>query len=67
MWMTPIGRFSFLAIRNPKSGVGRFLMALAGIKDKIPFNVHGDGAGLLLGTTGLHRYNRDVNEAVLVA
>jgi hypothetical protein len=67
MWMTPIERFSFLAIRNPKSVAGRILMALAGTKNKIPFNVHGDGAGLLLGTTGLYRYNRDVNEAVWVA
>jgi ribosomal protein S18 acetylase RimI-like enzyme len=67
VWMTPIERFSFVAIRYPKSVAGRFLMVLAGIKDMIAFYVYVDGAKLVLGTTGLYRYKKDANEAVWLA
>ena len=67
VWMTPIERFSFVAIRYPQSVAGRFLMVLAGIKDMIAFDVYVDGADLVIGTTGLYRYMNDANEAVWVA
>ncbi len=67
VWMSPIERFSFIAIKYPKSVAGRVLMDLAGIKDMIEFDVYVDGADLVLGTTGLYRYKNDANEAVWVA
>jgi len=66
-WMTPIERFSFIAIKRPESIAGRFLMLLAGVKDKIAFDVYLDDANRVLGTTGLYRYNKDAVEAVWVA
>ena len=65
--MTPIERFSFIAIRDPNSIAGRLLMFLAGVKDKVAFDVYVDEANQVLGTTGLYRYNRDADEAVWVA
>jgi GNAT superfamily N-acetyltransferase len=67
VWMSPVERFSFIAIRYPKSIAGRLLMVLAGIKDMIAFDVYVDGVDLVLGTTGLYRYKSDANEAVWVA
>ena len=67
VWMTPIERFSFVAIRYPQSAAGRFLMVLAGIKDMIAFDVYVDGVDLVIGATGLYRYMNDANEAVWVA
>ena len=66
-WMTPIERFSFIAIRYPNSIAGRWLMFLAGVKDKVAFEVYVDEAHQVLGTTGLYRYNSDADEAVWVA
>jgi GNAT superfamily N-acetyltransferase len=66
-WMTPFERFSFIAIRDPKSLAGRLLMYLAGVKDKVAFDVCVDEADLVLGTTGLYRYKKDSDEAVWVA
>lgn len=65
--MTPFERFSFIAIRDPKSLAGRLLIYLAGVKDKVAFDVCVDGADLVLGTTGLYRYNKDSEEAVWMA
>ena len=67
VWMTPIERFSFVAIKYPQSVAGRFLMVLAGIKDMIGFDVYVDGVDLVIGKTGLYRYINDANEAVWVA
>lgn len=66
-WMTPIERFSFIAIKRPESIAGRLLMFLAGVKDKVAFDLYVDEAGHVLGTTGLYRYNKDAVEAVWVA
>jgi len=66
-WMTPIERFSFIAIRDTTSIAGRLLMFLAGVKDKVAFDVYVDGSDLVLGTTGLYRYKKDADEAVWVA
>lgn len=66
-WMTPVERLSFVAIRNPSGLAGRLLMACAGIKDKIAFDVCVDEAGAVLGTTGLYRYKRDAHEAAWIA
>lgn len=41
-WMTPLERLSFLAIKRPESCVGRLLMFLAGVKDKVAFDVYVD-------------------------
>lgn len=62
--MTPLERFSFVAIRRPQSIAGRLLMFLGGVKDKVAFDVFVDDAGLVLGTTGLYRYRRDPDHAV---
>jgi GNAT superfamily N-acetyltransferase len=64
--MTPLERLSFIAIRHPGSFAGRLLMFLGGIKDKVAFDVYVDGAGCVLGTTGLYRYKKDAGEAVWV-
>lgn len=66
-WMTPIERFSFIAIKHPASAAGRLLMYLAGVKDKVAFDVYVDEAERVLGTTGLYRYIKDSDEAVWVA
>ncbi len=65
--MTHFERFSFIAIRNPKSLAGRLLMYLAGVKDKVAFDVCVDEADVVLGTTGLYRYKKDFDEAVWLA
>ncbi|ASQ91109.1 hypothetical protein CHL67_09450 [Prosthecochloris sp. GSB1] len=65
--MTPIERFSFAGIRRPGSFAGLLLMFLAGIKDKVAFDVYVDESRNVLGTTGLYRYKRDAGEAVWVA
>jgi len=65
--MTLMERLSFVAIRRPESLTGRALMALAGVKDIIAFDVCVDNSGVVLGTTGLYRYNRDADEAVWIA
>ena len=67
VWMSPVERLSFVAIRYPKSVAVRYLMGLAGIKDMIAFDVYVDGADLVLGTTGLYCYKNDATEAVWVA
>ncbi len=66
-WMTPIERFSFLAIKYPESIAGRLLMSFAGIKGKVAFEVYLDEGNEVLGTTGLYCYKRDADEAVWVA
>ena len=66
-WMTPIERFSFVAIKHPQSIAGRLLINLAGVKDKVAFDVYVDDANKVLGTTGLYRYKKDADEAVWVA
>jgi ribosomal protein S18 acetylase RimI-like enzyme len=66
-WMTPIERFSFLAIKSPDSIAGRLLMFFAGVKDKVAFDVYIDENNEVLGTTGLYRCTNDANEAVWVA
>ena len=66
-WMTPLERLSFIAIRHPTSTAGHLLMRLAGVKDKVAFDVYVDELNTVLGTTGLYRYNRDADEAVWVA
>ena len=66
-WMTPIERFSFVAIRDAKGIAGRLLMFLAGVKEKVAFDVYVDESDLVLGTTGLYRYKKDADEAVWVA
>jgi ribosomal protein S18 acetylase RimI-like enzyme len=65
--MTPFERFSFVAIRRPQSFTGRLLMFLAGVKDKVAFDVYVDEPNLVLGTTGLYRYKKDCDKAVWVA
>jgi len=65
--MSPIERFSFIAIRRPDTFIGRVLMFLAGVKDKIAFDVYVDEADVVLGTTGLYRYKRDFDTAVWLA
>ena len=65
--MSPIERFSFIAIRDPSSLAGRLLLYLAGVKDKVAFDVCVDEADVVLGTTGLYRYKKDFGEAVWVA
>lgn len=52
VWMTPIERFSFVAIKYPQSVAGRFLMDLAGIKDMIGFDVYVVGLISLLEKQG---------------
>jgi len=66
-WMTPLERFSFVAIRCPQSFTGRLLMFLGGVKDKVAFDVFVDESDRVLGTTGLYRYKRDFHQAVWVA
>ncbi len=66
-WMTPIERFSFVAIKHPESVAGRLLMFLAGIRDKVAFDVYVDETRTVLGTTGLYRYKKDAEEAIWVA
>lgn len=66
-WMTPLERFSFVAIRRPESFAGRLLMFFGGVKDKVAFNVFVDESDLVIGTTGLYRYKRDSDQAVWVA
>ena len=63
----PIERFSFFAIKYPESIAGRLLMSLAGVKDKVAFDVYVDEGNEVIGTTGLYRYKKDANEAVWVA
>jgi GNAT superfamily N-acetyltransferase len=65
--MSPIERFSFIAIRRPNTFTSRLLMCLAGVKDLVAFDVYVDEADLVLGTTGLYRYKKDFNEAVWLA
>lgn len=64
--MTPFERLSFVAIKRPDSCAGRLLMFLAGVKDKVAFDVYVDESRTVLGTTGLYRYKRDADEAVWV-
>jgi len=64
--MSLVERLSFLAIRRPRSLAGRLLMLLAGVKDKVAFDVYVDQSNRLLGTTGLYRYKKDCDEAVWV-
>ncbi len=66
-WMTPIERFSLLAIKYPESIAGRLWMSFAGIKDKVAFDVYLDEDNGVIGTTGLYRYKRDADEALWVA
>jgi ribosomal protein S18 acetylase RimI-like enzyme len=66
-WMTPIERFSFIAIKHPGSIAGRLLLFFAGIKDMIAFDVYVDEGNRVRGTTGLYRYNKDADQAVWVA
>lgn len=42
-------------------------MFLAGIKDKVAFDMYVDESRTVLGTTGLYRYNKDAEGAVWVA
>jgi len=65
--MSPIERFSFIAIRRPNTFTSRLLMFLAGVKDLVAFDVYVDEADLVLGTTGLYRYKRDFDRAVWLA
>ena len=65
--MSPIERFSFIAIRHPQRFTGRLLMFLAGVKDLVAFDVYVDEAELVLGTTGLYRYKKDSDTAVWLA
>jgi GNAT superfamily N-acetyltransferase len=65
-WMSPVERFSFVAIRAPESPGGRLLMFLAGVRDKVAFDVYVED-NVALGTTGLYRYKKDADEAVWVA
>lgn len=65
--MTPFERFSFVVIRRPRSFAGRMLMSLAGIEEKVAFDVFVDEANLVRGSTGLYRYRSDPEEAVWVA
>jgi hypothetical protein len=53
--MSPIERFSFIAIRRPQSFTNRLLMCFAGVKDLVAFDVYVDENALVLGTTGLYR------------
>ena len=62
--MSPIERFSFIAIRRPDTFTSRLLMLLAGVKDLVAFDVYVDANALVLGTTGLYRYKKDFDEAV---
>ncbi len=66
-WMTPVERFSFIAIRFPQSISGRLIMFLAGVKDVIAFDVYVNESRSVLGTSGLYRYHRDADEAVWLA
>lgn len=65
--MSPIERFSFIAIRRPDTFIGRVLMFLAGVNDKIAFDVYVDEVDVVLGTTGLYRYKKDSDEGVWLA
>lgn len=65
--MSPVERFSFIAIRRPQSLTSRLLMFLAGVKDLMAFDVYVDEVDLVLGTTGLYRYKNDFNRAVWLA
>ena len=65
--MSPIERFSFIAIRRPQSFTSRLLMWFAGVKDLVALDVYVDENALVLGTTGLYRYKKDFNEAVWLA
>jgi ribosomal protein S18 acetylase RimI-like enzyme len=65
--MSPIERFSFIAIRRPDNFTSRLLMFLAGVKDLIAFDVYVDEVELVLGTTGLYRYKKDFDRAVWLA
>lgn len=65
--MSPIERFSFIAIRRPDTFTSRLLMLLAGVKDVVAFDVYVDEAELVLGTTGLYRYKKDFDTAVWLA
>ena len=62
--MSPIERFSFIAIRRPDNFTSRLLMFLAGVKDLMAFDVYVDEVDLVLGTTGLYRYKKDFDRAV---
>jgi ribosomal protein S18 acetylase RimI-like enzyme len=62
--MSPIERFSFIAIRRPQTFTNRLLMCFAGVKDLVSFDVYVDENALVLGTTGLYRYKKDFDEAV---
>jgi len=65
--MSPIERFSFIAIRRPQTFSNRLLMFLAGVKDLVAFDVYVDESDLVLGTTGLYRYRKDFDTAVWLA
>lgn len=65
--MSPIERFSFIAIRHPQTFTSRLLMFLAGVKDLMAFDVYVDETDLVFGTTGLYRYKKDFDEAVWLA
>ena len=65
--MSPIERFSFIAIRRPQTFTNRLLMFLAGVKDLVAFDVYVDEGDLVLGTTGLYRYRKDLETAVWLA
>ena len=65
--MSPIERFSFIAIRRPDTFTSRLLIFPAGVKDLMAFDVYVDEADLVLGTTGLYRYEKDFDEAVWLA
>ena len=65
--MSPIERFSFIAIRRPDTFTSRLLIFLAGVKDLMAFDVYVDEADLVLGTTGLYRYKKDFDRAVWLA
>ena len=65
--MSPIERFSFIAIRRPDTFTSRLLIFPAGVKDLMAFDVYVDEADLVLGTTGLYRYKKDFDRAVWLA